>query len=688
MAAGCLDAPSPDLSGAVIEQVIRLDPLLEKSTILYASKDPVPVRLTLFEAGLKRKPVIFQHPDSKIIFPPVPVHPNARLEFEFAVNRPAKDLPGDGVEFRAGVMGILGERVLFSNYMDPRIDPEGSAWRKGRLDLEGFAGSKVSIFLETKDGPSGDGRNDWAGWHGIRLVSDGVRVPAVEPGIPPVLLLIIDTLRADRLGCYGAGNVSTPNIDRLASEGILFERAYSHAPMTAPSHAAILTSLYPRSLGVTVNGHRLPPAAPTIAGRLARNGYRTSAVVSLSVLGGTFGFSSGFDRYIDVRGREKYWKNGDEVSDLALIEIEKLRGEPFFLWSHFSDPHEPYLPRRKGVEPGAMTLTLNMKPVDEFRFTLDGSSFARFRVRPGLSVVRFISVRETVPLGGGNVTYKVKHLKFVSDPPVTWSRGRNWIILDEGPHRNGAWLEMNASVIIENPSNGPVDILMEGVFKEAFSVEDLNERYNGEVEFTDRQVGRLLDKCRELGLMDGMIIVLTADHGENLGDHGSIGHVHQLYDSLLRVPLIVSYPGAPAGKRVTTQVRQVDILPTILELCGIEVPEGVEGSSLLPVVSGAEAGDRVVFAETSRPEAALDKRSIRIEGWEYIVTDSLGLEELYKDSPGFESKNLAGAEPEVCRSLRSWLDHWSRRTDPGRDLPEKVLSEEETAGLKALGYLN
>jgi len=687
-AAGCVDAPSPDEATAVIEQVILLEPLLEKSTVRYATKNPVPVQRTVFEAGLERKQVIFQHPDSKIIFPPVPVHGNARLEFEIAVNRPAMDLAGDGVEFRVGVLGILRDRVLFSRYLDPRIDPEGSAWRRCRLDLSGFSGSKVSFFLETLNGPAGDGRNDWAGWHGLRLVSQGVRVPPVDTAARPVLLLIMDTLRADRLGCYGASGVSTPSIDRLASEGVLFERAYSHAPMTAPSHAAILTSRYPRSLGVTVNGHRLPDAAPTLADLLAGRGYRTSAVISLSVLGKGFGFSRGFDRYIDLEGREKYWKNGDETADLALIELEKLRNESFLLWAHFSDPHEPYLPRREDHVPGSMELTLNLSPVEEFLFNLDGSSFARFTVRPGLSVLRFISHREPVPLGGGNVTYKVKHLKFLSDPPVTWSRDANWVILEDGPHRNGAWLEHDGSVILENPTDGPLTVLMEGVFKEAFSIEDLNDRYDGEVEFADRQIGRLLDKCRELGFLDRMIVVFTSDHGENLGDHGSIGHVHQLYDSLLRVPLIIRYPGVPAGKRVATQVRQVDILPTILELCGADAPENLEGCSLLPVLSGAETEDRVVFASTYRPEAALDKRAIRIDGWQYVITDSLALEELYRGPPGSESNNLADSLPEVCGSLRSWLDDWTRKTTPESAFSKREISKDEAEGLKALGYLN
>ena len=167
-----------------------------------------------------------------------------------------------------------------------------------------------------------------------------------------LLLITCDTTRADALGCYGGPSWTTPNLDRLAREGVRFDRARTTAPITLPSHATILTGLYPFEHGVRDNGvFRLPGRAVTLAEKLKAAGYATGAVTGAFVLHSSFGLDQGFDRYLDVPrrklnlGAEEDQRRADEVVDAALELLDGWKGgEPFFLWVHLFDPHHPYTP--------------------------------------------------------------------------------------------------------------------------------------------------------------------------------------------------------------------------------------------------------------------------------------------------------------------------------------------------------
>ena len=167
----------------------------------------------------------------------------------------------------------------------------------------------------------------------------------------PILLITIDTLRADRLGAYGNRSIETPNLDRIAGEGILFSQASATVPLTLPSHASILTGKYPFVHGVRDNGDFvLPDSIPTVAERLKANGYETGAFVGSYVLASRFGLNRGFDTYDDAFGvvhagtqqTDAAERRADQVITAAMSWLEQRTEHPFFCWIHLNDPHTPY----------------------------------------------------------------------------------------------------------------------------------------------------------------------------------------------------------------------------------------------------------------------------------------------------------------------------------------------------------
>lgn len=342
------------------------------------------------------------------------------------------------------------------------------------------------------------------------------------PPVPSVLLITVDTLRADRLGCYGYTRAQTPAIDGLAAAGVRFEEVSAAAPLTLPSHATLLTGLYPPAHGVRDNGaYRLPGKVPTLAAILRARGYRTAAFVAAYVLAARFGLERGFEVYDDnfgpprgPRGLSFIERRAAEVVSPAIGWLRQLAPrERFFLWVHLYDPHAP---------------------------------------------------REPPPAFAGRF----------ADP------------------------------------------------------------YDGEVAYADAEIGRLLAAVEQLDRETDTLVVLTADHGEGLGQHQLIGHVDQLYDTLLRVPLIVVDPfrGRRAPERVTSLVRLVDLAPTLLELCGLEPIAGIEGRSLTPLLrgGGAPAGaPDYTLAATFAPEAVEDLYAIRDARWKLIFAPARDACELY-----------------------------------------------------------
>jgi arylsulfatase A-like enzyme/Flp pilus assembly protein TadD len=399
-------------------------------------------------------------------------------------------------------------------------------------------------------------------------------------GAPPgVVLITIDTCRADRLSCYSPTAPPTPAIDRVAREGVLFENAAATVPLTLPSHCSILTGLYPDRHTVRDNGAgRLPDRAETLAEILHEEGWTTGAFLAAVPIERRYGTSQGFDRYddewIDSSGggdllnrlhREQ--RTADEVVDSCLPWIrEALRGRrPFFAWVHFFDPHLPY------------------QPPEPFAGTYGADS------------------------------------------------------------------------------------------------------YEGEVAFVDAQIGRLLDGLAEA--RDRCVVVVTADHGESLGQHDESTHGFFLYEPTMRVPWVMSGPGIPDGVRVEEPVSLVQIMPTLLDHFGIPIPDGLDGVSTLDVVHGRTAEPQAIYAESLFPRLNFGwsgTRSLRKGRWKYVEAPKPELYDLVSD-PG-ELHNIFEARSDVARELVAEMEDFVARGG-ALDAIELEIDERTRAQLDRLGYV-
>jgi arylsulfatase A-like enzyme len=296
---------------------------------------------------------------------------------------------------------------------------------------------------------------------------------------PPigVVIVTLDTTRADRLTPYGLMDVSMPALERLAAEGVVFDQATTVAPLTLPAHTSLFTGLLPPHHGVADNASiPLDDRHTTLAELLRARGFRTAAFVSSVVLDEDRGLAQGFEEYRGVRvpdtadpqavaGPARRQRRADSVIDEAIAWLDGVSSSPFFLWAHLYDAHRPY------------------------------------------------------------------------EPPEQFA--------------------------------------------------SLPDAYIGEIAFASAQIGRLVADLERRGLLDRTIVIVTADHGESLGDHGERDHGIFVYESVMRVPLIIRSLGI-APRRVGAVVRLTDVMPTVLDLADIPRPAG-DGVSLVDLLRGSKS---------------------------------------------------------------------------------------------------
>jgi len=387
-----------------------------------------------------------------------------------------------------------------------------------------------------------------------------------------VVLVTIDTLRADRLGAYGHAAAQTPRLDRLAGEGVRFEQVVSSVPLTLPSHTSLMSSMDPTLHGVRDNAaFEIPPGTRLLAEVFHDAGYDTGAFVGAYVLDSRWGLAPGFDTYdddFDYAGGEvtpgQVERRGDAVMARVLPWLRQRSDNPFFAWIHLYDPHAPY----DAPEPFASRL---------------------------------------------------------ADP------------------------------------------------------------YDGEVAYTDSLIGELLDTLEEQGMADDTIVLVTADHGEALGDHGEPGHGLFLYDSTILVPLILRLPDRlDGGLEVPAQVRLIDVAPTLLELVGLQAPDNFIGASLVPFLSGGGSA-RPAYSETYFPRYHFgwqELHALREEGFKYIMAPRPELYDVATDAT--ESDNLVEVDIDRADVLREDLED---RIDAAVSSSAGRLSADASQRLRALGYI-
>lgn len=424
-----------------------------------------------------------------------------------------------------------------------------------------------------------------------------------------VLLIVVDTLRADRLGCYGNDSGMTPRMDALAAEGVLFQRAYSHAPWTLASFASLLTSTYPvqhKAGGWVGEFLKLSDDAFTVGECFQAAGSRTASIVNVDFLTEHFGMHKGFDTVDhDVGFNNHLTRTASHTTDCALRWLDGHGKEPFFMMVQYFDPHLVYEP-----------------PVEfRSRFALDGDKQTED--------VIFGEVKDIIAFRQGRLTLGAQKIKRL-----------------EGLH-------------------------------------------NGEVAFTDRELGRLLEGLAQRGLDKNTIVVLTSDHGEEFHDHGGFEHGHTLYDELLHVPLIVRWPGrVPAGVEVNSTVRLIDVAPTVCGLAGVEGGDDFRGFDLSPLWRpGATPSDRPVFAEGYfwSPEERFTRIADGKKTIVYPASRKVEVFDLEKDP--HEKVDLAPGDQALAGRLMRDLSLWRTKMEIDAGAAEPAhLTDEMRERMTKLGY--
>jgi arylsulfatase len=468
-----------------------------------------------------------------------------------------------------------------------------------------------------------------------------------DPSAPPrgnVLLVTLDTLRADRLGCYGNAEIETPHLDRLAEESTLFENAFSPVPATLPSHCSIMTGNYPLHHGVHDNGmYALEDEALTLAEILSEGGMRTGAFVAAFVLDAQFNLDQGFEHYDAEVDRPlsdqtpqppdsapegwrrwlgqlstAYHRRADAVTDRAITWVESDDGRPFFLWVHYFDPHQPY----QAPEPW----TTHYDP------GYDG------------------------PLRGDRTTY------------IQMRRSDR----REGTSRD--WSREDRHMIA---------------------------RYDGEISYLDGQLGRLFEALRSAGRWDDTLVIVVADHGESFGEHGRQFWEHNatVFDEVLRVPLLVRRPdGLGRGRREPGLVRTIDIAPTILDWALGSAPDGMQGRSLLGLTEGKDAeapGEIVVQALRGRQVMPTGHSFLGLRTREFKLVLRLDRAERpidvslfdLREDPAERDPTAGGQARRRVDALLERLEGRRRSLSRVRPAATRELDELTSDALQALGYV-
>ena len=509
------------------------------------------------------------------------------------------------------------ERELWSRVLRGNDKPPGEVV----VALPGAAGkiARVGLWVGSVDG----GSFAWGSWTAPRILGRGGQDPLAPHPLPSaedakagdlrtglrnanVVFVILDAARARQFGAYGYARATSPEIDRLAADGVLFENAYTPAVYTLGAMSSVWTSQQPdRHHGDVSFASPLPRDRLTLADVLSGQGILAAGFVATAVPGAFNGFDRGFGEFHELW--QEVGSRADAFRQVIPPWLARNKDRRFFAYLHFREPHFPYDP----------------EPPFDTRFGPDGP----------------------IPKAAR------RDMDFFRDV----NQGRRVLSAEERAH--------------------------------------LVRLYDGNLAYVDQEFGALRRSLEETGHWDKTVVIVTADHGEALGEHGWIGHNVQVHEPSARIPLIVRFPAGvgPRGLRVKGLVDLLDVAPTIADIFGVRDKGGADrefqGQSLLPLVSGA-GGKPLVLSRTiwDRPRYAL-----RDARWAYLYDTATGAEQLFDTlaDPG-ETKDRAGGEGLRAAYYRQTLHEWTRgatRSVKPADQAVGTMTKDQCENLKALGYL-
>jgi arylsulfatase A-like enzyme len=526
---------------------------------------------------------------------------NALLTFALGIAASAsaagdESPPGSRMRFTVRAGEEQADQVVFDREIHlSRRD----RWLPQAVDLGRYAGLEIWLVFQTAI-PGHDpslGPQPFAGLFAEPILHDR-RAYRASKG---VVLISIDTLRRDHLSLYGYPRRTTPGLEALAREAVVFEDAVSTSSWTLPAHASLLTSTVPSVHGATGSEVGLSPEWPGLPRLLREAGYFTQAMTTHVYLSKEYGFGEGFDRH-----RYLPETRAEEVTDQAVRFLEARGDSDFFLFLHYYDPHWHY------------------------------------------------------------------------DPPAPYDRA-----FDPGyrGEATGIWWDFKE---LDADSIDPKDL------------HHIQALYDGEILYTDRQLERLFQEMKRLGVFENALLVVASDHGEEFLDHGQWEHQKTLYEEQLRVPLMIKLPNAEMrSRRVSGQVSLVDVAPTVLEAQGIPAPPTFEGRSLLGAARGrgSEGGEAEAWAETEHTIDGSRKIALRrgASGKKAIFTltesgVTLELFDLGRDPAETARLDAGGSREAFETRLAAYLAEAEARRG-GKTRPPVDLDPQDLERLRSLGYV-
>lgn len=447
---------------------------------------------------------------------------------------------------------------------------------------------------------------------------------------PNVVLIVLDTMRGDRLSCLGYPRKVTPNIDRIATKSTIYSRAYSTDFWTLPSHASIFTGMYPSQIAATSETNQLPPSAVTLAEILSRADYHTAAFSCNSWVSLERGFGQGFAEFSEIwrPNKTNHAREHQPLETTATNEIlswlqnSQGKQQPFFAFVNLNATHMPYNPPEKYQ--------------------------AEF-------------------LGNG---YDSERVALCSKISGMWAHLAGALPLDQADFRI------------------------------------LRDLYDGEVAYVDSCVGQIVNCLKNNNMLDNTLLIITSDHGENLGEHGMIDHLLSMYDTTLHVPLIIHCPGKfPAGVVDSDLVSLVDIAPTILDVCGLtksvdhleiaqqslagpkqQKRQFVLGENERPVNGVGLMKSRYPAFDTSSIDCAM--RAIRTKKHKLIWSIDRRIELFDLDTDPQELRDISTKDTAICQKLHHLLKESMRRDNSVNDTTLFESTDSESLEiLRSLGYI-
>ncbi len=533
------------------------------------------------------------------------VPPRSRLSVQVGARQPERLLAPEGATVRLRIRSEEAPEV-------PEVEEvvESSAARGDVVGLEvpldSLEGRRVEFSFLAE---SADVFVRPTLWHAP--VGEAPEVQPVEghdvPADLNVLLLVLDGASAGRMSAYGYSKPTTPEIEALAKESVVFDHAICQAVYTIASIGSVLTGQYPERHQSVSFADRLPSSAVTLPGILTGEGFRTAGFSGNAVVSSTFGLDRGYEEFQLARELPGYTGHGDSVKSSFLGWLEQNAEKRFLAYVHFREPHFPYDPP---------------SPYD----TLFG-------------------------------------------PASVFPKGlKDWEEVETYNRAAARGEEVPAEVL-----------------------ERIRALYEGNLAYVDHLVGEILDELDRLGLSERTAVVLTADHGEALFEHGFIGHNTQVYNESVRVPLMLRVPGV-TPRRVADVVELIDLAPTVLDLVGLgslHAVEEMQGRSLLPLLVGDRLVPQPAFSRTlwNKPRYAVqDSRS------KYIWDSRSGARELYDlTRDPLEAVNVVGEREFTAGFWRQQIFRWLREQEHLRASappPEEALVPEDLGRyLGGVGYL-